>query len=325
MNYKREFRSLKLLALYCKYYSVNLAFWSLADSVCRRLHLDKLLKFTNRKRREICKDYLRREYDDELKELVLENNDKVSYSVITEKLPVWVFWWQGENALPYPIDICIRSIKEQINNREIHVVTRDNIFEFIEVPDFMLRKVESGDMSYAHFADYIRVCLLEKYGGLWIDSAFFLVNNIGDKINGYKFYSIKHGGRRPWVASYDLWSISLLACAPHYRLMIIMKKLFEAYWSREKVEIAYLFSDYMISLVYDLDAGFRNDIAAMPDNNLDCFIMHVIGDETVDDEKLKKLTNENDLFQLTYKRAWKTELNGEYTFFSALVNGGKAI
>lgn len=319
MDYKREFRSMKLLALYCKNYSVNLAFWTLADSVCRRANFGKLLKFTNWKRREICKDYLRHEYADELKRLVLENHDEITDSVITENLPVWVFWWQGDKALPYPLDICINSIKEQINNREVYVVTSDNITEFIEVPNFMMRKVEKGDMSYAHFADYIRICLLEKYGGLWIDSAFFLVDNIGDKINGYRFYSIKHGGLRPWVASYDLWSIGLLACAPHYRLMRIMKGLFEAYWSREKVEIAYLFSDYMISLVYDLDAEFRRDIEAIPDNNKDCFVMHEIGDEIVNVDKLNKLTSDNDLFQLTYKKVWKMKKNGEDTFFSALI------
>lgn len=94
---------------------------------------------------------------------------------------VWVYWNQGWDDIPYMLQCCRDSIKKYASN-DYEVVWLDarNVTEYLgplpgvfEVPNFPLQTK----------ADWIRLKLLQAYGGIWIDSTVFLNSNLKQFIN----------------------------------------------------------------------------------------------------------------------------------------------
>lgn len=57
--------------------------------------------------------------------------------------------------------------------RLLKALTKDNYAKYVDIPKQLVKKTETGKMMYAHLADLLRLKLLAKHGGLWIDSTLF--------------------------------------------------------------------------------------------------------------------------------------------------------
>lgn len=90
---------------------------------------------------------------------------------------IWVFWWQGELAMPPVIKECYKSILRNCNGRTVVLLDQNNFKDYITLPDYILRKFYEGVISKTHFSDILRVGLLKEYGGMWIDAAIFVKTN----------------------------------------------------------------------------------------------------------------------------------------------------
>lgn len=86
---------------------------------------------------------------------------------------VWWCWLQGEDHLPELQKECLESLKRNLIDRKIIIITNDNVYDYIELPEYIKYKYEKGLISHAHFSDLIRLQLLIKYGGTWIDSTTY--------------------------------------------------------------------------------------------------------------------------------------------------------
>ena len=97
----------------------------------------------------------------------LEETKKNKYiSELTNKTikinkTVWLCWFQGEENAPEIVRICIKNIKKYIpNDYDFKIITDKNINDFIKLPDYILKKRKKNIIQSAHFADIIRVFLL---------------------------------------------------------------------------------------------------------------------------------------------------------------------
>ena len=88
----------------------------------------------------------------------------------TGSATVWFCWLQGLDDAPEIVKACYNSIKRNIPNREVKVIDAKNWKEYVELPDFIVKKWENGKIPAALFSDLLRLELLIKYGGTWIDS-----------------------------------------------------------------------------------------------------------------------------------------------------------
>lgn len=86
---------------------------------------------------------------------------------------VWWAWLQGEDKAPELCKRCLASIRREMTDYQINVVTEDNMWDLITVPDYIRRKYEKGIISKTHFSDILRTCLLIEHGGVWIDSTVY--------------------------------------------------------------------------------------------------------------------------------------------------------
>ena len=95
---------------------------------------------------------------------------------------IWWCWLQGYDAAPPIVKACYNSLMREFkgsrvqevqglnDDYEIKVIDGENWKEYIELPDFIVKKWEKKQIPPALFSDLLRLELLIKYGGTWIDS-----------------------------------------------------------------------------------------------------------------------------------------------------------
>lgn len=111
-------------------------------------------------------------------------------TVKDRKENIWVCWWQGEKGMPEMVKRCYRSINKYANGHPVKLITFDNYREFVEIDQRIIEKVKNGTFRLAHFADLVRLKLLNRYGGLWLDSTILLTSPVDERFfNG--FFSVK--------------------------------------------------------------------------------------------------------------------------------------
>ena len=127
--------------------------------------------------------------------------------MLDNEIKVWSYWETIEDIQPPIIQICLESIRNNCPN--FTLVTPDNINDFIIDED--LNDNWRLLPFVAQRADCVRVAIINKYGGLWVDADTiflrpitllneflddtkefqFLRWNDGRVLNGY-FYSLAH-------------------------------------------------------------------------------------------------------------------------------------
>lgn len=89
---------------------------------------------------------------------------------------------QGEENAPDIVKKCFESVRYFCSDKEIIVLNSNNLKDYIDIPDFIQEKYSKGIIPHANFSDYVRLCLLAKYGGTWIDSTVLLTDEIPKEI-----------------------------------------------------------------------------------------------------------------------------------------------
>ena len=91
-------------------------------------------------------------------------------------------WLQGLEDAPEVVKACHRSLTRHLGaiGYRIVVIDEKNWREYIDLPDYVIRRREKKEIPPAHFADLLRLELLIKYGGTWIDSTVLCTGEAPD-------------------------------------------------------------------------------------------------------------------------------------------------
>lgn len=111
---------------------------------------------------------------------------------------VWVSWLQGYEEAPKMIQSCIDSIRQYSEGLDFVFITLDNYKRYVEIPDYIISKFEKGIITRTFFSDILRLSLLEKHGGLWIDATVFCLGDfrwIYEKSDFFAFRVNDEGAR----------------------------------------------------------------------------------------------------------------------------------
>ena len=90
---------------------------------------------------------------------------------------IWWSWLQGEEQAPELAKMCLHSLRKELPDYDIKIVTMDNLADYIDLPQVIIDKFNAGWIAGAHFADIIRLNLLANHGGLWVDSTVYCTDN----------------------------------------------------------------------------------------------------------------------------------------------------
>lgn len=97
----------------------------------------------------------------------INNNENITYELPKK---IWTHWDNIDN-IPESILNTINTAKKNLNNYEYILVSNSNIYDYIDKNEFPKNYNQLGKQ---HKADWIRLYLLYKYGGTWIDSSVII-------------------------------------------------------------------------------------------------------------------------------------------------------
>lgn len=152
---------------------------------------------------------------------------------------VWVCWFQGLDEAPNLVQTCFKSLKNNLKNKDIVFLTQENYKEYVCFPDYIQNKIDRGIIKGAHMSDLLRLELLVRYGGTWIDATVFCSgDNIPDyMLNSELFvFQMLKPGLDGHSMSISNWFITSCTNNPILRLT---RELLYDYWKKHDKLIDY--------------------------------------------------------------------------------------
>jgi len=115
----------------------------------------------------------------------LLENCEIKYLDRDNKIPklIWMLWLQGEENAPYLVKKCIESWRNNNPDFTIIVLNKETVNNYINLHDIVCENTKY--IAPALLSDIIRINLLNKYGGFWIDSTCFCCTPLTNWIQNY--------------------------------------------------------------------------------------------------------------------------------------------
>lgn len=192
---------------------------------------------------------LRKKY----KKFIRENKEKISQNSINREHSnkVWFLWLQGIEQAPDIVKICYSSVQKNLGDRELIFLTDENYRDYILFPDYIQKKIDSGIITKTHMSDLLRLELLTRYGGTWIDATVYLSSsNIPHYMldsDLFLFQKLKPAldGNPKSISS---WYITSCTKNP---ILVLAKELLYEYWKKEIRLIDYFLMHNFIELAIE--------------------------------------------------------------------------
>jgi len=176
---------------------------------------------------------------------------------------IWTAWWQGEDEAPQLVKACWNSQRRYMPKGWQHVIiTNENYKKYISLPPHIIKKMEQGFIPQAMLSDLVRLELLIKYGGVWMDSTVLCTEpNYPQDILTCPLFLFQYCDRQRKFAGFSNWFIS--AERGNTTLTIVRDLLYQ-YWHDYDCVVEY----YIFHLFINTLASKQPDILKqMPHGN----------------------------------------------------------
>ncbi len=300
-------------------FSFKYACLRMADELGGRIGFKKMSKKAHDAKDKWALDYLKTN----LESVITYYKNATDESVFDETSPIWVCWWTGEETAPELVRQCIKSIKANAKTRPVNFIHKDNWSEYIEIPEYILNKVESKKICLANFSDYLRVSLVGKYGGLWIDATVFCSYALPDEYFKLPFFSCKsqYDENCPYVSKMR-WTAFILGGQRNNMFFKYMKSAFDEYWLHHDCSIDYLLVDYLIVTAYNEIPYIKQLIDNVPINNPHRDDLQMAMNLARPAEDFDNIVNtETVLYKLSWRETYSlTTADGKESVYSHFLN-----
>jgi hypothetical protein len=239
-------------------------------------------------------------------------------SVIAGDAPVWVCWWQGEGQMPEMIGQCYKLLKKNRNCHPVHLITKDSYREYIQLPEVVLKRLHAKEITFTFLSDVLRVSLLAKYGGIWLDATYWVTRPLD--FGQARFFSIRQTRFKGGIANFR-WTPHCLGAGSPYYVFDFIRESFICHLTLHKSIVTYLLIDQVINIAYEEFPDFRQLVDNLPDTEPHIYIMPWLFNQELNEKTLYEVLNTTPLLKLTYKQEYvrKTDA-GKKTFYDYFVN-----
>ena len=213
---------------------------------------------------------------------------------------IWWCWLQGIDAAPEIVKACYNSLVHgewfRVNGYEVKVIDNSNWREYVELPGYIVEKWGKGRIPAAMFSDLLRVELLIKYGGTWIDSTVLCTGNVSANLMEADLFLFQYTKEGSVPVSISNWFIT--ACKGNEVLRVLQEMLY-AYWKDYDCVLDYYIFHMFFAMISN---EYQEQILAMPyaqsQNSL--VLLHHWG-EKFDQKKWDKLTSQACFHKLAFR------------------------
>ena len=266
---------------------------------------NRLLGKLRRKYRPYIEEYLRREKEKEP-------------GPRRHARDIWILWLDGMERAPQVVQRCCRSVKECFPDRPVHILTEENYREYVTFPDFIQEKIDSGAITKTHMSDLLRLELLIRRGGTWLDATVFCSSpRVPDYMTDsdlFVFQDLKPG-RDGHCQRISSWMIT--ACTNHPILRLTRALLYEYWRKNRKMEDYFLFHDFF-ELAIEAYPDEWNSVVPCSNSAPHILLLRLF--EPCSGQVLEAVKAMTPFHKLTYKfEPEKAEIPG--TYYKALMEG----
>ena len=198
---------------------------------------NKIFKRLKKKNKKFIAEYVK---EHEADNLVHEHSNTI-----------WTIWLQGMDQAPEVVKKCYESMKRNMPDKEIVVITDDNFKDYVQFPDYIMEKYEKGIISKVHFSDLLRIELLSKYGGTWLDGTVYCSGPIEQEYmldsDLFLFQNLKPGadGHCSLVSSW------LMTASSNNKIILLTRALLHRYWSKYNYAVHYFILHYFFQMAIE--------------------------------------------------------------------------
>lgn len=233
-------------------------------------------------------------------EYLIKEEEKIS-----EDSTIWVMWYQGIENAPSLIKSCIQSILMNRAKHPVIILDKNNLKKYIELPQYIMKKFNDGIISITHLSDIIRMAILSKYGGYWIDSTYLITTPL--TYTNSSLFTLKLVHCFP-IISKCLWAVNFLAVSKNNFLSTYSYNALLFYWKNYNKLIDYFLFDHIIHVAYENVQEFRDLIEKLPYIECDIFSLKKVLNNIYEKSPITCPFNklERRINYVTYKNKEKT-------------------
>lgn len=240
------------------------------------------------------------------------------------KIPAFACWWQGLEAVPEMVMNCLNSIDRHLpaDKVELHLITLENVFNYITLPSWVIDKFNSGAITLTQLSDILRMGLLYRYGGLWIDATYFVTGDIDAELFEKEFWTLRFENTI-WKTdvSQGRWSGNCMYTRPGNVLHRFALNAFYEYWRKQDELIDYFLIDHIISIAYRRIPGVKAMIDSVKPSNPNCHELRSILNMVCKDARWNELKRDTIFYKLQRREEVRaTNIVGEQTYYGKLLD-----
>lgn len=237
-----------------------------------------------------------------------------SNEVVNHEIPkiIWWCWLQGVDNAPDICKVCLKTVIEHYPECDVILIDNNNVKELIDIPQYIIDKYNKGIISCAHYSDIIRLLLLCKYGGVWMDSTLYCTRH-EDYLFESPLFMYKHLLRGVYGVPASNW---LISAAPNHPILRLTRDLLCSYWKQnDELEHYFIFHIFLL-LSAEKYADLWNAIPLFS-NVTPQLLRYELGNQ-FSEKRFHQLKNMNGIHKLSYKLSKEIYFDG--TFYDYIVN-----
>jgi putative glycosyltransferase len=235
---------------------------------------------------------------------------------------IWTLWMQGYENAPELVKSTIDSIRKfaELNNFQFILLEENTIEKYVVFPKLIKEKMDLGVIDYTKISDILRVSLLAKYGGTWVDATIYMKEEFDSSLLLQNYYTIKTGGIEDYSPniSNNRWKGFFLS--GNSSLFSFTRDFFFEYYSRYDIAVDYLLIDYIFDIAYKYDEKIKNQMLELEKSNPNLFWLESHLGDKFDQKVWDNITETTKVFKTTYKLSGKIKSN-KNNFYSKLIDG----
>lgn len=196
--------------------------------------------------------------------------------------------------------------------RKVILLTEQTMLHYVDIPNEVAAKYKAGIITRAHFSDMVRMQLLYRYGGLWVDATIMAVKDFSGEIFSCPLYTIKKAFASPYTdyrgkpsasCSAFRWTVYFMATLKGAAAPYIISAVLFAYWKENDKPIDYFLTDEAIKFCHEHSGIVHNAIDSVPLNNPDVNLFSWMEEDDEGDVRRKVMAalKDTNIFKLSYK------------------------
>lgn len=123
--------------------------------------------------------------------------------------------------------------------QELVVLDENTLFDWISLPEHIVRKWKEGKILHTQFSDICRIELLYRHGGLWFDATDYLTAPVPDYIMNQDVFMFMAGDNIDIIGTYAFIQSCFMRAKKGNPVMGVWREANSIYWREENSKIDY--------------------------------------------------------------------------------------